>query len=921
MRPLRLTMSAFGPYAGTTTVDFEALGEKGLYLITGDTGAGKTMIFDAITYALYGEASGTSREPAMFRSKYAAPETPTQVELTFAYGGKSYTVRRNPEYDRPARRGGGVTTQRADAELVMPDGRIYTKQREVNDAVRGILGIDRSQFAQIAMIAQGDFLKLLLADTRDRQTIFREIFRTGYYQVLQERLKNESAALGRQCDEARRSMEQSLNGTLCDADDPLFDTWQRAKDGLLPADDVLALLETLIAHDSAARRALGAQLADCGRQLADVNAALGRAEEAEKAAAALERAQAEAGAAETKLAALSAALEEAKAREPEAQALAKAAAALEDRMRDYDERERIVLALKEQDAQQTRARAQLERARETLQGQADRLAALQKERAALEGAGTQKEKLLHAQSAAQQAQSEWNTAQRLADESEALAALLETAQRAYRTAQQAADAADADYDAKNRAYLSEQAGILASTLVDGQPCPVCGACDHPSPAALSDTAPTKAQVAQAKQEAEQARQRAADASASAGRLRGQLETKRQQTAEQAEKLSAPAQPDALKAAAAQRLREKQAELQRLAQAIADADRSLQRAQTLDSLLPAEAAKREQLDASIRTQTEALAAQGAKAGEMRRQLEVLTAKLRFPDRRAALAEKERLVRAQAAIAAAITTADAQAREQSALCARLKGQIGQLRAQLSGAPHADKQALLTRKAALTAASEALTERRTLLATRETTNQTALDALRAKGGELSALERRLTWMRALSNTANGNLNGKEKIALETYVQMTYFDRILARANLRLMVMSDAQYELRRRSDPGDFRSQSGLELDVVDHYNGTVRSVKTLSGGESFKASLSLALGLSDEIQSSAGGIRLDTMFVDEGFGSLDEESLQQAMRALSGLTESNRLVGIISHVSELKERIDRQIVVTKEKSGGSRITLVV
>ena len=154
-----------------------------------------------------------------------------------------------------------------------------------------------------------------------------------------------------------------------------------------------------------------------------------------------------------------------------------------------------------------------------------------------------------------------------------------------------------------------------------------------------------------------------------------------------------------------------------------------------------------------------------------------------------------------------------------------------------------------------------------------------------------------------------------------MTYFDRILARANLRLMVMSGAQYELKRRSEPGDYRSQSGLELDVVDHYNGTVRSVKTLSGGESFKASLSLALGLSDEIQSAAGGIRLDTMFVDEGFGSLDEESLQQAMRALSGLTESNRLVGIISHVSELKERIDRQIVVTKEKSGGSRITLVV
>ena len=186
--------------------------------------------------------------------------------------------------------------------------------------------------------------------------------------------------------------------------------------------------------------------------------------------------------------------------------------------------------------------------------------------------------------------------------------------------------------------------------------------------------------------------------------------------------------------------------------------------------------------------------------------------------------------------------------------------------------------------------------------------------------ALEKKYAWVRALSATANGNLTGKEKIMLETYVQTTYFDCIIARANTRFMVMSGGQYELKRRKEGGN-RSQSGLDLDVIDHYNGTERSVKTLSGGESFKASLSLALGLSDEIMSSAGGIRLDTMFVDEGFGSLDGESLSQAMRALSGLVESNRLVGIISHVDELKERIDKQIVVTKEKSGGSRVEIVV
>ena len=175
---------------------------------------------------------------------------------------------------------------------------------------------------------------------------------------------------------------------------------------------------------------------------------------------------------------------------------------------------------------------------------------------------------------------------------------------------------------------------------------------------------------------------------------------------------------------------------------------------------------------------------------------------------------------------------------------------------------------------------------------------------------------WVKVLSNTANGNLGGKEKIMLETYVQMRYFDLVIQRANRRLMVMSDGQYELKRRNEAENNRSQSGLELDVIDHYNGSQRSVRTLSGGESFKASLCLALGLSDEIQSSAGGIRLDTMFVDEGFGSLDDESLQQAIKVLSGLSEGNKLVGIISHVGELKERIEKQIVVTKDRAGGSR-----
>jgi len=252
--------------------------------------------------------------------------------------------------------------------------------------------------------------------------------------------------------------------------------------------------------------------------------------------------------------------------------------------------------------------------------------------------------------------------------------------------------------------------------------------------------------------------------------------------------------------------------------------------------------------------------------------------------------------------------------------LNGTIKALIAQLKDAEEIDIEAEKKQQSELTREKKTLSEKITQLSSRLDQNNGALRNIQERGDRLSEVETNWIWAKALSNTANGNLSGKEKIMLETYIQMTYFDRILARANTRFMVMSGGQYELKRRIEADNNRSQSGLELDVIDHYNGTERSVKTLSGGESFKASLSLALGLSDEIQSSAGGIRLDTMFVDEGFGSLDEESLQQAMRALYGLTEGNRLVGIISHVSELKEKIDKQIVVTKEKSGGSRAKII-
>ena len=307
--------------------------------------------------------------------------------------------------------------------------------------------------------------------------------------------------------------------------------------------------------------------------------------------------------------------------------------------------------------------------------------------------------------------------------------------------------------------------------------------------------------------------------------------------------------------------------------------------------------------ALRARREAAAAQAAALA------------LRFPtagDARKALEEKRQRLEL---LRRAAEQAGQTLREKSDAVLRTRSAAQQLRQQLEDAPEIDVQADLD------AQTQAQTQRREKLAQKEgadgriAANAAALSGLRRQLAALTALESRYAWVRALADTAGGTVRGKAKLSLEAYVQTTYFEQIIRRANLRLTVMTDGQYELKRRAEAENRQSQSGLELDVIDHCNGSERSVKSLSGGESFLASLALALGLSDVIQSSAGGVRLDTMFVDEGFGSLDDQALNQAMKALLTLTEGDRLVGIISHVSDLKQRIDRQIVVTKTLTGST------
>ena len=921
MRPLQLTVSAFGPYAGRTDIDFEALGRSGLYLITGDTGAGKTTIFDAVTFALYGEASGGVRDAGMLRSKYADAEMPTFVELTFSYGGKNYTVRRNPEYERPAKRGGGFTKQGADAVLTLPDGRVITKMSDVNAEIRNILGVDRKQFSQIAMIAQGDFLKLLLADTKERQAIFRELFHTGIYQTFQDKLWEEYRSLRNECEDGRKSIRQELGGIRCPELAPEADRVKQARDGELPAEETALLLEELIRRDETEQTGLEEKLKKTEAALAAVNMRLARAEDRRKTAAALDAAAPALKEKQAELTAAEESLRQAEQKRQQAEALKDEAAALQAKLPDYRRREQLREQLAGAEEQSTLIRTGLQRRSRELESLTADLLSLREEQKTLGTAGAEKERLLGRQEQLRQRYAGLQELSALFAGVRRLEDRCREDGQAYLDAKTAWGDAKARYDSMLQAFLDEQAGILAEGLEEGKPCPVCGSTEHPAPAHKAEKAPSETELRAAEALAEEKRKAAADASSQAQSSGTALQAKQDELQRRCTALFGSAALPEAEAALTGQLRDTEEKEKDVRARLKASERDLLRLQELDARIPEKETKIRTAEADIAADEKKLTALQTAAGHTAREAETLAGTLLFETEAEAQAHLNALSGRMAQLQKSVSEAQGKHRLCKEAVDRLQGQLVQLEEQLrqyetlpdEGSIRAELDSLNAEKAEAEAQKQAC-------GIRLDTNSGILHRIREKTAELEQLEKRCAWMKALSDTANGTVAGKEKIMLETWVQMTFFDRILDRANTRFFIMSDGQYELKRRTEAESLRGQSGLELNVIDHYNNTERSVKTLSGGESFKASLSLALGLSDEIQSAAGGIRLDTMFVDEGFGSLDEESLRQAVNALAGLTESNRLVGIISHVAELKNRIDRQIVVTKDRSGGSRIRIV-
>ncbi len=1542
MKPLKLTVSAFGPYADKTEIDFEQFGGKGLYLITGDTGAGKTTIFDAITYALYGEASGDVRKSDMFRSKYAKEETPTYVEYVFEYGGKPYTVKRNPEYQRPKGRGTGYTLQKADALLVYPDGRSpVTKVKEVTRAVTELIGLDRRQFTQIAMIAQGDFQKLLLAGTEERSDIFRQIFNTGLYQRLQEQLKEKVRQQKNAYDDLKKSISQYMDNIVCEEgkeglSEAQFKLTELKKDRFEGrVGEGLALLEELCREDQETLKRADEEVDRLDRQIERENQLIGNIRLAREQQRALEENQKSKEALQQELRQAEQLLAEAKERGGQCQILnqelQKGIKGLEqfDRLEEQrriwrqteeeigdagerkvklaerrqeqeaalerereelkalaavgEERERIEgirrniqeqkesLCRQDKELGQDISRQQdmerqvekqgleaetasqeiagmLERL-ETMGGAENMLSAvedvrnrlagqkelLERERAEQQETDKKAEEIaqtltelnarretLHAQilkdrqeqekhkgageeevscrhrleeeerrrslfrehgeglkaslaavellekscagterqaqehlTGLKAAKEQWEEAKdadirfvtarqqkekledrkelsgRLSGEMAGLTEIQEklvSAQRDYQAAQEKRQLLRSAYEVMEKAFLNAQAGLLAKDLTEGAECPVCGSRHHPALARVPETVPDKEELerqkkalskaeakaerlsadaghlatllsgqkqtvaetaarlfggsfedpeairqeavreekrleeelgrsedalkksteecerkkeldglirageeqqrkldlrlqearqewnaakgqfeekkrqfnrfiseeklsveinadwqvqlerisglleekwqqavrqleqakkfrkqletlerraAQEEEERRQLEKEIADNSENAANLKGKQETGRRQLARESEKTEdilreaaalpemdrvygqngpsgsgevtgrteqgKPARAEAgagVSARAHENLPENSAmedgaalarrvdqcleglvrreaeireriaeqkrleacrkqkeeeladirsrhmesekllegirsrrqekerqlsevltglsgflwdklafasaveekalrgtnapeeeawlwmagdaagemlqgetaageaswretvlaardlswneaapadeaaagngalflkenplrraaafaqdvlgrELARLKEALERNGRRLQEKQKLEKQIPEREGAVRELDGNIHRLEMELAARTAENTARKERIDTLAEELGF-DRRQEMEERVALLGRQISeLEEALRRAEQRYQDCRTLDERLSAAIHTLEEQLSAAGEAglvSEEEVLDRKEKWQQEKRELGGKRDRRNAALSNNRDILDRVRARQDEIAGVEKKYIWMLALSDTANGKLTGKQKIELETYIQMNYFNRIIRRANLRYLEMSSGQYELAREEESDNKREKAGLELSVIDHYNGTRRSVKTLSGGESFQASLSLALGLADEIQSYAGGIRMDSMFVDEGFGSLDEEALTQAMKTLLMLTEGNRLVGIISHVSELKDKIDKKIIVTKQRGSdgvGSRVRIV-
>ena len=946
MRPLVLTMSAFGPYAGETTINFEEFGEIGLYMICGDTGAGKTTIFDAITYALYGEASGDYRKSEMFRSKYAEDKILTYVYLRFSCKGEIYEVKRTPRYERKKERGEGVTKQAETAQLICRENVIATKTTEVTKKVNEILGVDRQQFTQIAMIAQGDFLKLLLASTEERMKIFRQIFNTENYEILQQQINADFRKLWGECEDLRKSIHQYVGGTICLPEQNAYETWLMAKEGKLPNEELLFVLEELWQEDDKEKIQLQRAITVVDEKLQKQTAVISEVKRAVELVREIKEVSGKIEETETALKTAEEKQRTVLKKEPEVEILAKEIAIAQEKLPQYEKKENIHQEITKNEALLEKNEKELKQSMIKYQELTEKIDLAKRE---IEKLWEKELELQPIKNRLKEIEEKEKRLLQLQQEQEALVRKENSYQIAvgdYKNIQQEVSQSRSLFQQLEQQFMDGQAGVLSETLEEGKPCPVCGSKTHPNPAKLWEEYPTKEQWQDAKVGLEQLEKELQEKNAVAAALKGQVEEKQKSLQQlydsiyqkEPEELGGGRKNSFCREKVESDIRQLREQKQEVTQKQKELQNQLLTLQEKKNSLPLLEERQHSLQQKTQVSVAEKAAIEATLKGLKNQKEELELTLEYSGKEELEKKIDQYTQSMKEIQEEIKNVTDAYQKVLREKATLLGRLSTLKVQSESSKEGNLEEEEKRLAQLKEEKRSLQQEYEQVSSRWEKNKDALQNIRSQSRLLEEKQVTYGWMKALNDTANGRQNEKGKVMLETYVQMAYFERILDYANIRLEIMTGGQYTLVRKKEAENNKSQSGLDLEVIDHYNGSVRSVKTLSGGESFKASLCLALGLADEIQQTAGGVRLDTMFVDEGFGSLDEESLSQALQVLSslsgdnmeansknsvtdyGMGQGNRLVGIISHVEELKHRIPKQILVTKSKQGYSKARIV-
>ena len=913
MRPIKLTMSAFGPYAKKQVLELDKLGKQGLYLIAGDTGAGKTMIFDAITYALYGEASGQYRDEKMFRSNYADENTTTYVELEFEYKGKKYIINRSPEYYY--QKGDSLKKHAKTIELTLDDGKVLTGITEANKKIIEIMGLTKNQFAQIAMIAQGDFYDLLFAKTKDRQEIFRKIFNTIKYPALQEKLKNHKSELEEERKEKCHSIALYKESISCDEMSVYASQIKEIKENDKLVEEVLDLLEMVIKEDETEKGKVEKERKTLQKEEDEKKKLVEKFKSQETSKKQLKEAQEGLAKIKPDEEKANKDLNDSESHDGEIKSLHDEIPVLKTKLGLYDEYDNDLKELKQQKDNLTTLNAKKDALSKTVEDYKLKVSEAEKKADSLKDSRAELEKLKAEEEKLAEKQETYKDIQEKATKIKSIDIQLKDAQEKYKKDVKTAEDATKEYDEGYKSYLDSQAGVLAEGLKDGDVCPVCGSIHHPHLAIKPKEAPTKEYLDELKKIKEEANKKATSSSETAASIKATKETKEKDLLKLVrEKLNID-ELDKVDEAILKAVVELGKDLLSNKKQIEEVKTKIDEKANLDNQLKSfrDCLEKAKEDQSKVAEEIARLNESMKALEKAiKEIEAKLGKKAKDDLQKEVSEKEtKLQGLKKTLEDAKKAVDDLKEIHAGYKATIKAAKENLEEEISIDLEQENNALKD----MQEKQEALIEQEKQIGTRLTNNKNARNSIKSKQADVEEIEKKYRWVKALSDTANGTISGKAKIMLETYIQAYYFDRVIERANMRFMTMSGGHYELKRAEETEGTQSQFGLDLNIIDHHNGKERDVKTLSGGESFQASLSLALGLADDIQEASGGIQIDTMFVDEGFGTLDNEALNQAIKILNELANGNKLVGIISHVDALDDVIDKKIKVSKNPDGDS------